>query len=129
MSRLAPGARGRGALARWALGGLAVAGTADVAQFLLTNLGMGGGTPGRAAGSVLGVAVWAGLLGCAVSSLRGGESTALRRTTVGLAALAAVGGVGLAAVHASAHVGGLRPGVTGALGVGALALSLAAGHR
>ena len=108
------------------LAGIGIAGTIDVAQFLAANDGMFRAAPGRAAGSVLGLAIWAGLTSVAIASATGADSRSLNQATVSLAALAALGGVGLAAVHAAAHVGGWRPALGGVLGLGALGIALGA---
>jgi hypothetical protein len=113
----------RAALA--ALIGVSLAGTADVAEFLATRSTMFTDAPGRAAGSVVGLVAWAALLGMAALRYTRGERRGWRATTIGLAGLVAAGNVGLAAVHAKAGVGGLRPIVGGVLGVIALVLTLA----
>jgi hypothetical protein len=107
-----------------ALIGVSLAGAADVAEFLVTRAAMFTEAPSRAAGSVVGLVLWLGLLGAATARYRRGERTGSRAITVGLAALVAVGNVGLTAIHLKAGVGGLRPAVGGVLGVLALALAL-----
>jgi hypothetical protein len=108
-----------------ALIGVSLAGTADVAEFLATRSAMFTDAPGRAAGSVVGLVAWAALLGVATLRYARGEQRGARAATVGLAALVAVGNVGLTAIHLKAGVGGLRPIVGGVLGVLALVLALA----
>ncbi len=82
-------------------------------------------SPGRAAGSTVGLALWLGLLGVATVRYVRGERPGLRAATIGLAGLVAAGNVGLAAIHLKAGIGGLRPTVGGVLGVLALILTLA----
>ena len=109
-----------------ALIGVSLAGTADVAQFLATRSSMFTDAPGRAAGSVVGLVAWAALLGVAAGRYAGGERRWSRAATIGLAGLVATGSVGLTAIHLKAGVGGVRPVVSGVLGVLALVLALAA---
>ena len=113
----------RGALI--ALIGVSLAGTADVAEFLVTRSTMLTDAPGRAAGSVVGLVAWAALLGVATLRYARGERRGARPATIGLAGLVAVGSVGLTAIHLRAGVGGVRPIVSGVLGVLALVLALA----
>ena len=113
----------RGAL--FALIGVSLAGTADVAEFLATRSSMFTDAPGRAAGSVVGLVSWAALLGVATLRYVQGERRGARASTLGLAGLVAAGNVGLTAIHLKAGVGGLRPIVGGVLGVLALILALA----
>ena len=80
--------------------------------------------PGRAAGSVVGLALWLGLLAVATLRYVRGERPGSRAVTIGLAGLVAAGNVGLTVIHLKAGVGGLRPAVGGVLGVLALALAL-----
>jgi hypothetical protein len=105
--------------------GVALAGTADVAEFLFTRTAMFTDAPGRAAGSVIGLVAWAALLGAATLRYTRGERRPTRAATLGLAGLVAAGNVGLAAVHLKAGVGGVRPLVGGVLGIFALILALA----
>jgi hypothetical protein len=108
-----------------ALIGVALAGTADVAQFLATRSSMFTDAPGRAAGSVVGLVAWVALLGVATLRYTQGERRGARAATLGLAGLVAAGSVGLTAIHLKAGVGGVRPIVGGVLGVLALVLALA----
>jgi len=86
--------------------------------------------PGRAAGSVVGLALWLGLLGVSSARYARGERPGFRAITVGLAGLVAAGNVGLAAIHLKAGIGGMRPTLGGVLGILALALaSRDVGHR
>jgi Kef-type K+ transport system membrane component KefB len=80
--------------------------------------------PGRAAGSIIGLAAWAALAGLAAARYAGGERRWSRAATIGLAGLVAAGNVGLAAIHLKAGVGGVRPIVGAVLGVLALMLAL-----
>ena len=113
----------RGALI--ALIGVSLAGTADVAEFLATRSTMFTNAPGRAAGSVLGLVAWAALLGVATMRYARGERRGARVATIGLAGLVAAASVGLTAIHLKAGVGGVRPIVSGLLGLVAFALALA----
>jgi hypothetical protein len=108
-----------------ALIGVSLAGTADVAEFLLTRGAMFVDAPGRAAGSVIGLVAWVALLGVATTRYARGERRGARAATLGLAGLVAAGNVGLTAIHLKAGVGGLRPVVGGVLGLLALVLALA----
>jgi hypothetical protein len=81
--------------------------------------------PGRAAGSVIGLVLWLGLLGVASARYLRGERPGSRAVTIGLAGLVAAGNVGLTAIHLKAGVGGWRPAVGGVLGILALMLALA----
>jgi hypothetical protein len=108
-----------------ALIGVSLAGTADVAEFLATRLSMFTDAPGRAAGSVVGLALWAALLGIASTRYARGERSGTSTATIGLAALVAAGNVGLTAIHLKAGVGGVRPLIGGVLGVLALILAVA----
>jgi len=121
------GRSARGALV--ALIGVSLAGTADAAQFLATRSAMFTDAPGRAAGSVVGLAAWAALLAVATLRYAQGERRVTRGATLGLAGLVAVGSVILTAIHLKAGVGGVRPIVGGVLGVLALILALAATLR
>jgi hypothetical protein len=108
-----------------ALIGVSLAGTADVAEFLVTRAAMFTNAPSRAAGSAVGLALWLGLLGVAILRYVRGERPGSRAVAVGLAGLVAAGNVGLTAIHFKAGVSGLRPAVGGALGILALVLALA----
>lgn len=107
-----------------ALIGVSFAGTADVAEFLVTRAAMFTDAPGRAVGSAVGLALWLALLGVATLRYARGERPGSRAATVGLASLVAAGNVGLTAIHLKAGVGGLRPIVGAVLGVFALGLAL-----
>jgi hypothetical protein len=109
-----------------ALIGVSLLGTADVAEFLATRGTMFTDAPGRAAGSVVGLVAWAALLGVATLRYARGERRGARLATIGTAGLVAAGNVGLTAIHLKAGVGGVRPVVSGVLGVLALVLALAA---
>src|ERR1700674_142991 len=105
--------------------GVSLAGTADVAELLVTRAAMFTDAPGRAAGSVVGLALWLGLLAVASVRYMRGERPGSRAATVGLAAVVAAGNIGLAAIHLKAGIGGLRPALGGVLGILALVLALA----
>jgi hypothetical protein len=108
-----------------ALVGVSLAGAVDVAQFLVTRTEMFAEAPSRAAGSVVGLAFWLGLLGVASVRYARGDRPGSRAATIGLAGLVAAGNVGLTAIHLKAGIGGLRPAVGGVLGVLALILAIA----
>jgi hypothetical protein len=112
-----------------ALIAISVAGTADVGEFLATRTAMFTDAPGRAAGTVVGLALWAALLAVATARYTRGERPGARSATLGLAALVAAGNVGLTAIHLKAGVGGLRPLVGGVLGILALILAFASQDR
>jgi hypothetical protein len=105
--------------------GVSLAGTADVAEFLATRGAMFTDAPGRAAGSVVGLAAWAALLGVVSLRYARGEGRGARAATLGLAGLVAAGNVGLTAIHLKAGVGGMRPIIGGLLGILALVLAFA----
>src|ERR1700737_3824009 len=113
----------RAALA--ALIGVSLAGTADVAEFLATRTAMFTDAPGRAAGSVVGLALWVALLAIATMRYARGERPGASAATLGLAGLVAAGNLGLTAIHLKVGVGGIRPMVGGVLGVLALVLAFA----
>lgn len=99
-------------------------GTADVAEFLGTRTSMFTDAPGRAAGSVLGLALWASLLGLATARYSNGDRR-LVTPSIWLAGLVAAGNVGLTLIHVKAGVGGWRPVAGGVAGVLALIFALA----
>ena len=104
---------------------VAVAGTLDVAEFALTEPAVAFKDSGRAAGTLVGLAVWLLLTGAAGRRWRRPESgLRLGLVTVGLGALAAIDGASLAAIHLAVGVGGWRPLVGGILGVAALGLAI-----
>jgi hypothetical protein len=108
------------------LAAVSAAGTADVGEFLAARPQLFNTAPGRAAGSVLGLAIWGALLGLALRRFARDDQNWMRTGTLGLAALNALGNVGLAAIHFKAGVGGWRPLASGILGVASLALALLA---
>ena len=112
---------------RWALTALtlaALAGAADQAVFTATQPAVALRGGGRAAGTLAGLAVWVALTGVAAARAGGVSNPPLRRATLPLAAVAAVDGVGLAAIHAAAHVGGWRTAIGAGAGVVVLVLAL-----
>jgi large exoprotein involved in heme utilization and adhesion len=111
----------------WALVGLGVVGSVDIAQFVATNQGMFSTAPGRAAGSVAGLVLWIALTAAVALAAAGVRAGAALRISLWLAWLLAIGSVGLAVIHAAAHVGGLRPGLGAVLAV--LELILIVGVR
>jgi hypothetical protein len=112
-----------------ALIAVSVAGTADVGEFLATRTAMFTDAPGRAAGTVLGLALWAALLAVATARYARGDRPRAPSATLGLAGLVAAGNVGLTAIHLKAGIGGLRPFVGGVLGILALILAFASQDR
>lgn len=108
-----------------ALPAVSVAGIADVGEFIATRTGLFTTAPGRAGGSVLGLALWAALAATTANRLRGAGGSRSRWATVGLAAITAIGNVGLTAIHVKAGVGSARTIASGVLGVAALVLALA----
>jgi hypothetical protein len=112
-----------------ALIAVSIAGTVDVAEFLATRSAMFTDAPGRAAGTVVGLALWVALLGVATTRYTRGERPGTSPATIGLAGLVAAGNVGLTAIHLKVGVGGLRPFVGGVLGILALILALASRPR
>jgi hypothetical protein len=112
-----------------ALTAVSLAGTGDVAEFLVTRAAMFTEAPSRAAGSVVGLALWAALLGVSSARYLRGERREWRTATLGLAGLVAAGNVGLTAMHLKAGVGGLRPSIGGILGILALVLAIASRDR
>jgi hypothetical protein len=108
-----------------ALIGVSLAGTADVAEFLVTRTTMFTDAPGRAAGSVVGLALWVALLGVATARYVRIERHGSRAVMLGLAGVVAAGSAGLTAIHLKAGVGGVRPTLSGILGVLALILAIA----
>lgn len=107
-----------------ALIGVSLAGAVDVAEFLATRTAMFTEAPSRAAGSVVGLALWLALLGVASFRYARGERPGSRAATVGLAGLVAAGNLGLAAIHLKAGIGGLRPVIGSVLGVIALFIAI-----
>jgi hypothetical protein len=81
--------------------------------------------PGRAAGSVVGLAFWVALLGVATTRYARGERPWVSSATLWLAGLVAAGNIGLAAIHLKVGVGGLRPFIGAVLGILALILAVA----
>ena len=112
-----------------ALIGVSLAGTADVAEFLATRTAIFTDAPSRAAGSVVGLALWVALLGVATARYVQDERRGARSVTIGLAGLVAAGNVGLTAIHLKAGVGGLRPVLGGVLGILALMLAVASRNQ
>ena len=112
-----------------ALIAVSVAGTADVAEFLATRTAMFTDAPGRAAGSVVGLALWLALLGVATLRYARGERPATSSAALGLGGLVAAGNVGLTAIHLKVGAGGVRPFVGGVLGMLALMLAFASRDR
>jgi hypothetical protein len=104
---------------------VSLVGTADVAEFLATRAAMFTDAPGRAAGSVVGLAFWVALLGVATTRYARGERPWASSATLGLAGLVAAGNIGLAAIHLKVGVGGLRPFIGAVLGILALILAVA----
>ena len=95
-----------------------------MAEFLATRTAMFTDAPGRAAGSVVGLALWLALLGIATTRYVRGERPGATSATLGLAGLVAAGNIGLTVIHLKVGAGGLRPLVGGVLGVLALVLAV-----
>jgi hypothetical protein len=108
-----------------ALLAVSAAGVADVGEFLWTRPGMFTTAPGRAGGSVLGLALWVALAGTTAGRLTGTDGRRSRWATVALAGVTALGSVGLTVIHLKAGIGGPRTIASGVLGVAALGLALA----
>ena len=106
-----------------ALVAVTMAGAGDVGEFLATRPQLVGTAPGRAAGSTLGLGIWAALGALALRRLRADDQGSLRVATLGLAGINALGNVGLTVIHLKAGVGGWRPMVGGVLSLAALALA------
>ncbi len=112
------------------LAAFALLGTADVAEFALAEPSVAFKTPGRATGTLFGLAVWVALTLVAGRGWRRTDgSRALATATIALGALAAFNGVGLALVHWAARVGGVRPLVGAVLGLASLGLAVSARAR
>lgn len=101
----------------------ALAGAADTGAFLAQRPALFRDKPGRAASSMLGLALW---LGLAASSARDSDTAGPR--TVGLASAVALGSSTLLWMHLRHHISGPRvfmsAGLAG-LALGAAATSLA----
>ena len=108
---------------------VALAGATDVGVFIATNPAVALKSGGRASGSIAGLVTWLLLASVAGRRVAADDRRVLVQATLVLGALAALGGVGLAVIHQLAGVGGLRTIAGGALGVGALALAVAARQR
>jgi hypothetical protein len=70
--------------------------------------------------------LWLALTVLAGMAATGRRFPQLATAILVVAILVAVGSVGLTAVHAAAHVGGLRPALGGVLSLAALALAVVA---
>jgi hypothetical protein len=103
----------------------AAIGALDTGVFIATDPQTALKTPGRAAGSLAGLAVWALLLALSTRRWRGPDSHRLATTGLVLAGLAALDGVGLALIHTAAGVGGARTLIGGGAGVAVLGLAVA----
>ncbi len=101
--------RGRATSWGWALAAVALLGAANVGQFIISSPALMAGSPGRAAGSYLGEALFGALAGLGIATARGAANHLLPALMRGLSVLIALGSVLLLVVHAAAHVGGLRP--------------------
>jgi hypothetical protein len=103
----------------------AVVGALDAGLFVASDPQTALKTPGRAAGSLAGLGVWIVLIAISGRRWRDGDNQRLAAAGLAVALLAALDGVGLAAVHAMARVGGARTLVGAAAGLTALGLALA----
>ena len=99
---------------------VALAGAADVAELMVTDPSLMGGSPTRAVGSAVGLALFLALAGLGARSVRHPGADSVRRW---LAAVLAAGSLVLVAIHLAAHVGGLRPASVAVLALLALALA------
>ena len=105
---------------------VALLGAADVGAFIASSPGVALKNGGRASGSLGGLAVWLLLIGASGRRVVTDDRQAMATVTLVLAALAALGGVGLAVVHQLANVGGWRTIGGAVLGLTALGLAVAA---
>jgi len=103
---------------------VALTATLVVGYFLVTNPRVGLKTPGRAAGSLFGLGLWAGLTLVSAIRLSGRGTRGLRTTTTTMAILAATGSILLAAIHVAAGVAGWQTISVAALGVAATGLAV-----
>ena len=115
--------RGRATSWGWALAAVALLGAANVGQFIISSPALMAGSPGRAAGSYLGEALFGALAGLGIATARGAANPLLPTLMRGLSVLIALGSVLLLVVHAAAHVGGLRPASVAVLALAALAVA------
>lgn len=113
----ARGARGPGR--SLLLTAVCLAGAADVAELMVTQPSLMAGSPSRAGGSALGLLLFLAL--AATGMVRAGA--VLRPLRRGTVAVLALGSLLLVAVHAAAHVGGLRPASVALLALLALPLA------
>jgi hypothetical protein len=105
---------------------VAAIGALDTGIFIATDPQTALKTSGRATGSLAGLAVWVLLLALSARRWRGSDGNRLATAGLVLATLAALDGVGLAAIHTLAGVGGARTLIGGAAGVAVLCLAVAA---
>ena len=105
---------------------VALLGAADVGAFIAASPAVALKNSGRASGSLGGLAVWLLLMGASGRRVATDDRQGMATVTLVLAALAALGGVGLAVVHQLAGVGGWRTIGGAVLGVTALGLAVAA---
>ena len=103
---------------------VALAATLIVGYFLVTNPKVGMKTPGRAAGSLLGLGLWTALTVAAAMRFGGRSNRELRTTTTVTAPLAAIGSIGLAVIHVAAGVAGWQTISVAILGVTATGLAV-----
>ena len=105
---------------------VALLGAADVGAFIAASPAVALKNSGRASGSLGGLAVWLLLMGASGRRVATDDRQGMATVTLVLAALAALGGVGLAVVHQLAGVGGWRTIGGAVLGITALGLAVAA---
>lgn len=108
---------------------VALAGAADVAEFAAIEPAIAFKTSSRAAGTLFGLAVWILLTVVAGRRWLGPDNSRLSTASLGLAALATIDGVGLAAVHLVVKAGGMRPLLGATLGLASLGLAVSARSR
>ena len=99
---------------------VALLGAADVAELMVTDPSLMAGSPSRALGSAVGLALFLALAALGARSVRHPGAELVRHW---LAAVLAAGSLVLVVIHLAAHVGGLRPASVAVLALVALALA------
>lgn len=111
---------------RLLLAAVAALASLDVAGFIAGQPRTALASPGRAFGSLLGLAIWLTLTVLAGAWTRGERGPGFRATVLGVAGLACAGSLGLMLIHIAAHVSGPTTVGAGVAGVAALGLAAAA---